>query len=621
MLRGDVDTIVAQALKKNPAERYADAGALADDLRRWLDHEPVAARPDGLAYRMGRYVRRHARVVVAAGSAGALALAGGAGLALWQAHQAQAARVQAESLVEFMLGDLKDKLSALGRSDLLQAVGQRALAYYSAADLAGLDDTSLARHARALRVVAETARLRMDSAQAQLGFDQASATTAQLLARAPDSIPRLQDHADSLGKLQEMAVARGDSSAALQFNQQAASLLHRAAALAPEQPALRLQAIASDQAVAYSLARAGRADDALQLLAQARQAARGLPASLPELAREQADNQLTTGLALVALGRYPQAVLAFQACLTLMDSSPTLQTDVWQRQQRAVVQRSIGRALLNQGQLGAAEQVARQLLAQREAESALAGGQPNDAVRVSEVNNDRLLLIEALWHRGQADEARRVLAQAEASAAQASGIDPGHVEWHLRTRGALLALRLRLLDDVPAPASADAQALQGLVVQVDRLAHQGRALQGLALLAALDLGLALGDLQARAGQADAAQQQWQAVLRRALPAAQQGFPPAMQQLAQAQLRLGQVAQARTWTERLLATTYRHPDVASLQQQLARAGAAPVTASVSATPATTVATTAAITMAATPSATALTTTSANASTTAAAATRP
>ncbi len=65
-LRGDLDTIVAKALKKDPAERYPSVSAFADDLRRTLRHEPVSARPDTLAYRAGKFVQRHARAVAAA---------------------------------------------------------------------------------------------------------------------------------------------------------------------------------------------------------------------------------------------------------------------------------------------------------------------------------------------------------------------------------------------------------------------------------------------------------------------------------------------------------------------------------------------------------------------------
>jgi len=66
LLRGDLDTIVAKALKKNPRERYASIKAFADDLHRYLSHEPISARPDTIAYRAGKFVRRHRSSVTAA---------------------------------------------------------------------------------------------------------------------------------------------------------------------------------------------------------------------------------------------------------------------------------------------------------------------------------------------------------------------------------------------------------------------------------------------------------------------------------------------------------------------------------------------------------------------------
>ena len=66
LLRGDLDTIVAKALKKNPRERYPSIKAFADDLQRYLRHEPICARPDAIAYRAGKFIRRHRSGVTAA---------------------------------------------------------------------------------------------------------------------------------------------------------------------------------------------------------------------------------------------------------------------------------------------------------------------------------------------------------------------------------------------------------------------------------------------------------------------------------------------------------------------------------------------------------------------------
>jgi serine/threonine protein kinase/tetratricopeptide (TPR) repeat protein len=63
-LQGDLDIIVAKALKKSAPERYASVTALAEDLRRTLRQEPISARPDTLRYRTAMFVRRHVRGVV-----------------------------------------------------------------------------------------------------------------------------------------------------------------------------------------------------------------------------------------------------------------------------------------------------------------------------------------------------------------------------------------------------------------------------------------------------------------------------------------------------------------------------------------------------------------------------
>ena len=80
-LRGDLDNIVLRAMQKEPERRYASVEQLADDLRRYLDHRPVLARPDSVTYRIGRFIRRN-RVAVALGAAVAVALLAGATVAI-----------------------------------------------------------------------------------------------------------------------------------------------------------------------------------------------------------------------------------------------------------------------------------------------------------------------------------------------------------------------------------------------------------------------------------------------------------------------------------------------------------------------------------------------------------
>ena len=93
-LRGDLDNIVARALKKDPRERYASAEAMAEDLHRYLDHLPVRARKDSLGYRTRKFVARH-RVGLSASGAVVVALATGAGVAVQQARGAARARDRA----------------------------------------------------------------------------------------------------------------------------------------------------------------------------------------------------------------------------------------------------------------------------------------------------------------------------------------------------------------------------------------------------------------------------------------------------------------------------------------------------------------------------------------------
>ena len=84
----DLDVICLKCLEKDPANRYPDARSLAEDLRRWLAGEPIAARPVGLATRLWLWCRRHP---LPSGLLAALvaSIVIGMGLVTWKWQQAE----------------------------------------------------------------------------------------------------------------------------------------------------------------------------------------------------------------------------------------------------------------------------------------------------------------------------------------------------------------------------------------------------------------------------------------------------------------------------------------------------------------------------------------------------
>ena len=94
-LEGDLDNIVAKALRKEPARRYASVAAFSDDIRRHGEGLPVSARRDTFAYRAGKFIRRN-KAGVASTALVVLALVTGLVTAIWQARAARQERDRAQ---------------------------------------------------------------------------------------------------------------------------------------------------------------------------------------------------------------------------------------------------------------------------------------------------------------------------------------------------------------------------------------------------------------------------------------------------------------------------------------------------------------------------------------------
>jgi eukaryotic-like serine/threonine-protein kinase len=133
-LRGDLDSIVLMALRKEPARRFGSADLLAQDIGRHLEGLPVSAHQGSTRYRVRKFVQRHRMQTIAA-SLILLSLVAGVGVASWQARlagqaldraeeertSAELALRQSETVTEFLMGMFEASDPDLARGDSITA--------------------------------------------------------------------------------------------------------------------------------------------------------------------------------------------------------------------------------------------------------------------------------------------------------------------------------------------------------------------------------------------------------------------------------------------------------------------------------------------------------------------
>ena len=106
LLKGDLDWITLKALERDRERRYGTPSALGTDLERYLENRPVEARPASAAYRLRKYVRRHA-VAVAVASGAAVLLIAFAVMQTTELRRITRERDRADRITEFMTSMFK----------------------------------------------------------------------------------------------------------------------------------------------------------------------------------------------------------------------------------------------------------------------------------------------------------------------------------------------------------------------------------------------------------------------------------------------------------------------------------------------------------------------------------
>jgi len=565
-LRGDLDTIVARALKKAPAERYANAEAMAADLKHWLAHEPIQARPDSAGYRIAKFVRRH-RIGVAAGTLAGLAVATGAGVALWKAREAHQQRVQAESLIEFMLGDLRKKLEPVGRLDVLDAVGEKALDYYAQQDLGRTDADSLGRRSRALHLMGEVAlKQRKFEPAAQL-FAQAADSTGELLGRDPDNPQRIFDHAQSLYWLGDIAWQRRHMDAARTQFDAYLNLANRLHGMDPANPKWRQEQAFARWNIGVLLVRGGQPRQGLDALLEAK-------ADWVALMRQDASvaNDLIRTLGWLAeaqevLGQFTNALQTNQEKLAAIRGLPELDRHRESQQLLHATQVAMSRLYLSVGRPDEAVDAAKQAWDGYRSLAAL------DSSNVEASENLALagLQLAEVWlatgHGGPARALAQELSASVLQLRQASGPMPAR---RSTLAARWLTLRVQLSND--AELAAQRNALSQFLQERSPLAADSKQLWAFA-----SAELALGDAFVRGAAPGDAALHWERaykISRQMVDPDGNAEPRVNCLTAHALLRLGRPQEARPFAENALSASYLHPMSLWLRERLQLAAAPP-----------------------------------------------
>ena len=190
-LPADLETIVMKCLEKDPERRYGSARAMARDLTSFLEGEPIAARPVGLAHLVLRKVRKNK---TAAALLALITLALPVGTVKYtfdlrsERERALTAQREVEDLMDFMLRDLYNRLEPLGRVELLHEVAQKSLRHYEGSDDDDSDVETTYRRGRAFRNVGLVLEAEGDLEEALRSFEKYQSIMLTLAERAPDNI-------------------------------------------------------------------------------------------------------------------------------------------------------------------------------------------------------------------------------------------------------------------------------------------------------------------------------------------------------------------------------------------------------------------------------------------------
>jgi len=467
---------------------------------------------DDLVQRDATRRQRRLALVAAASVAGMAVTSTLAVTAIQARDAAREQRRQAEGLVAFMLGDLKDKLEPIGKLDALDGVGAKVLAYYSKQDASELPDAALLQRSRALSLMAEVAYERGDLDTSERLYREAMQGTAEAIRRNPDDAQRLYEHAQNVYWIGDIAMQHGNLLAAERWWRRYKDLATQMVDLAPDNMKWRMETQYAEADLGEVLLRQRRFPEAVAQFSQALRTIQALATADPN--NRDYQSQLAQALAWFAdaeanQGQLPAAIALRQRHVALLNTSIAHSNgDVAYREQLVDSLRGLGNLYEDVGRSDVALQ---QLNGAVQASQALVATEPLNRNWQAALGRSRLTLATYYIEQRQLDAAATQTEAACAVYEQLASAQPNVPTWKPGVQGCYMdRARVALMQGNPAQALSFATRAVALARSI-----KGNDAAGDSFKVAGALRLQ-GDAFQKAGDLSAAKSAW-AAARSSLP--------------------------------------------------------------------------------------------------------
>jgi eukaryotic-like serine/threonine-protein kinase len=502
-------------------------------------------------------MRRQRRLAyIAAASLAGMAVTSTLAVTAIQARdEAREQRGEAEDMVGFMLGDLRERLEPLGRLDTLDAVGARALAYFEKQDKAELSDEALAQRSRALTLMGEIAQLRGDFQGALSQYREAMESTAELTRRYPDDPQRLFDHAQNVFWVGSIHYQRGRVHDAANAFRRYKSLADRLVALDPDKREWRLETIYADHNLGTALIEQKRYREASEMFERVLTKVEAMVAAEPQNRAHQ--DQLSEALAWLSQARENEGALDAavghrERQLSLLErQAATGPADAEMKAKMLSAHRALGRLFTQRGDVG---QALRHFQRSVQTANELSATEPDHTAWAERRAATFLEMGDLQLTLDMTEEAGTSARTGCAVATQLASRDPTAIEWGMRLRSSCLHLRARLA--LARGAAEEAKSLASEVVALSRryvdqppIAESRFRLAGALLLR--------GQVDKANGDSDSARRAWRAALA-AWPRGAEMNPRHLVTRALILEGLGYRREASAIAAKLQSMGFRHP---------------------------------------------------------------